>query len=97
MRVGDPACGAVRQRVARAYDKRVQVVAEVIIVILLVLFLRVALQAYTSPNLELGWQEIASLALLPVCIALLALALRLGELHPKPPRTRKDEQPSENK
>ena len=62
-----------------------QVVAEVIIVILLVLFLRVALQAYTTPNLQLGWERIAALALLPISIALLALALRMVELHPKPP------------
>ena len=62
-----------------------QVVAEVIIVILLVLFLRVALQAFTGPNVSLEWRQIVSLALLPISIALLALALRLVELHPKPP------------
>lgn len=61
-----------------------QVVAEVIVVVLFVLFLRVALQAYRSGNVPLSWQEIASLGLLPVSIVLLALALRLVELHPKP-------------
>ena len=61
-----------------------QVVAEVIIVILLVLFLRVALQTFTGPAPEMTWTELASLALLPISIALLALALRLVELHPKP-------------
>ena len=62
-----------------------QVVAEVIIVILFVLFLRLSLQAFTSPNASLEWQQIASLLILPVSIVLLALALRLVELHPKPP------------
>lgn len=63
-----------------------QVVAEVIIVILFVLFLRVALQSFRDPNVELTWLQIATFALLPVCTALLALALRLVELHPKPRR-----------
>ena len=69
-----------------------QVVAEVIIVILFVLFLRVALQVYTSPQLDLGWQEIGALALLPVSILFLALALRFVELHPKPPRRQHHEE-----
>ena len=63
-----------------------QVVAEVIIVVLFVLFLRQALQAFSTPGAILGWASIASLLILPVSIALLALALRLVELHPKPPR-----------
>ena len=62
-----------------------QVVAEVIIVILFVLFLRLSLQAFTSPNVSLSWEQIASLLILPVSIVLLALALRFVELHPKPP------------
>ena len=61
-----------------------QVVAEVIIVVLFVLFLRLSLQAFTSPSAEMGWQQIASLLILPISIFLLALALRLVELHPKP-------------
>lgn len=62
-----------------------QVVAEVIIVVLFVLFLRLSLQAFTSPEVSLGWEQIAALLVLPVSIVLLALALRLVELHPKPP------------
>jgi uncharacterized membrane protein YqhA len=63
-----------------------QVVAEVIIVVLFVLFLRVALEAYQGPDISLSWLKIAGLLLLPLCTALLALALRLVELHPKPTR-----------
>jgi uncharacterized membrane protein YqhA len=66
-----------------------QVVAEVIIVVLLVLFLRVALEAYQTPNASMSWLQIATLLLLPVCTMLLALALRLVELHPKPARQEK--------
>lgn len=60
-----------------------QVVAEVIIVIIFVLFLRVALQAFQKSNLILSWQQIGTLLVLPVCASLLALALKLVELHPK--------------
>ena len=67
-----------------------QVVAEVILVILLVLFLRVALEAYHIPQTEHGWEKLASLALLPVAIVLIALALRLVELHPKGGRRREE-------
>lgn len=63
-----------------------QVVAEVIIVVLFVLFLRVALEAYQAPNVSITWLQIATIMLLPICAALLALALKLVELHPKPPR-----------
>jgi uncharacterized membrane protein YqhA len=68
-----------------------QVVAEVIIVILFVLFLRVALQSFRDPNVALSWLQIATFALLPVCTALLALSLRLVELHPKPPRAKRSD------
>ncbi len=61
-----------------------QVVAEVIVVILLVLFLRVALQAFHAPRADLSLQQVMSMAILPVSIVLIALALRLVELHPKP-------------
>lgn len=61
-----------------------QVVAEVIIVVLLVLFLRVALEAFQVPRIEMSWQQMATFVLLPVCTALLALSLRLVQLHPKP-------------
>lgn len=60
-----------------------QVVAEVIIVVLLVLFLRVALEAFQVPRMEMSWQQIATFILLPLCTALLALSLRLVQLHPK--------------
>jgi uncharacterized membrane protein YqhA len=66
-----------------------QVVAEVIVVILLVLFLRLTLEAYTSAHSELTWMQIATLGLLPVSIAFVGLALRLVELHPKPGRSSK--------
>lgn len=61
-----------------------QVVAEVIVVILFVLFLRVALQVFQGPGVSLTWTQIGTLLLLPVAAALLALALRLVALHPKP-------------
>jgi uncharacterized membrane protein YqhA len=60
-----------------------QVVAEVIIIILFVLFLRVALQFFQPSDVTLSWRQIATLLLLPVCTMLLGLALRLVELHPK--------------
>lgn len=63
-----------------------QVVAEVIIVILFVLFLKSALQGFQEPGNTMTWQQIATMLVLPVCAALLGLALRLVELHPKPPR-----------
>ena len=64
-----------------------QVVAEVIIVILFVLFLRVALQVFQETELSLSWRQIGTLLLLPVCTALLSVALRLVELHPKKRRS----------
>ncbi len=60
-----------------------QTVAEVIIVILFVLFLRIALEAFHSDAPELSLANIGRVLLLPVCILLLAMALRLAELHPK--------------
>lgn len=61
-----------------------QVVAEVIIVILFVLFLRVALQAFQDPHASMTWEQMMTFLLLPACTMLLALALRLVRLHPKP-------------
>lgn len=63
-----------------------QVVAEVIIVILFVLFLRNALEAFQGPRTTMEWREIATFLVLPVSAALLSLGLRLVELHPKPAR-----------
>jgi uncharacterized membrane protein YqhA len=65
-----------------------QVVAEVIIVVLFVLFLRVALQTYQAVDAPMSWLQLAIILLLPVCTALLALSLRFVELHPKPVRER---------
>lgn len=59
-----------------------QTLAEVIIVVLFVLFLRVALQTFQEE--AISWQGVGRFLLLPVSIALLAAALRLVELHPKP-------------
>jgi uncharacterized membrane protein YqhA len=64
-----------------------QVVAELIVVILFVLFLRQALQAFSGPDVAMTWNEIGTLAILPVSTVLLGLALKLVELHPKSGRT----------
>jgi uncharacterized membrane protein YqhA len=68
-----------------------QVVAEVIVVVLFVLFLRVVLQSFREPNVSMSWLQIATFALLPVSTALLALSLRLVELHPKPAKPQASE------
>lgn len=68
-----------------------QVVAEVIIVVLFVLFLRVALQAFHSPTAAFEWNQLASLLVLPVSVLLLASALRLVQLHPKSRSEREDD------
>lgn len=61
-----------------------QTLAEVIIVVLFVLFLRVALQTFQGPGLEMSAVGIARFLALPAAILLLAGALRLAALHPKP-------------
>lgn len=60
-----------------------QVVAEVIIVILLVLFLRLALQAFHREDATLEPTQIATLLVLPLSVLFLALALWFVQLHPK--------------
>jgi uncharacterized membrane protein YqhA len=60
-----------------------QTLAEVIIVILFVLFLRVALESYIAQGPDMAWPEILKLLALPVAIFLLSAALKLAELHPK--------------
>jgi len=60
-----------------------QTLAEVIIVILFVLFLRVALESYIAEGPDLSWPEVLKLLTLPVAIFLLSAALKLAELHPK--------------
>lgn len=61
-----------------------QVVAEVIIVVLFVLFLRVALEIYREPEALPSWRKLGFVLLLPASTLMLALALKLVELHPKP-------------
>ncbi|MEX2641997.1 MAG: YqhA family protein [Acetobacterales bacterium] len=63
-----------------------QVVAEVIIVVLFVQFLRLALGAFQGGSLPQEWSRLAALLVLPVATLLLSTALRLLELHPKPSR-----------
>ena len=60
-----------------------QTLAEVIIVILFVLFLRVALETFHRKELDLTLVAMAEFLLLPFAIVLLATALRLAELNPK--------------
>ena len=62
-----------------------QTLAEVIIVILFVLFLRVALESYIAEGPDMSWPEVLKLLTLPVAIFLLSAALKLAELHPKKP------------
>lgn len=60
-----------------------QTLAEVIIVILFVLYLRVALETFHADGLELSIEMAAKLLVLPIAIALLAGSLKLAELNPK--------------
>ncbi len=60
-----------------------QTLAEVILVILFVLFLRMALETFHSEGPNLSLQGAVQLLVLPVSILLLAGALRLAQLHPK--------------
>ncbi len=60
-----------------------QVVAEVIVVIIFVLFLRLALQVFHDDKIILSWQQMGTLLVLPICIGLLSISLRMVELHPK--------------
>lgn len=60
-----------------------QTLAEVIIVVLFVLFLRVALETFVASDPDLSWLDAAKFLLLPLAILLLAWALKLAELHPK--------------
>ncbi len=60
-----------------------QTLAEVIVIVLFVLFLRVALETFVAQGPDISWQGISKLLTLPVAIVLLAAALKLAELHPK--------------
>lgn len=70
-----------------------QTLAEVILVVLFVLFVRVALQTFHASSGNMSLLEIVEFLLLPVSILLLAGSLRLVELHPKPLRPRPDDDP----
>ncbi|ANW05502.1 hypothetical protein LMTR13_12330 [Bradyrhizobium icense] len=67
-----------------------QVVTEVIVVVLFVLFLRVALETFVQNKAATSWLHLGTIALLPVSILLLSLSLRMVELHPKPGRSEPD-------
>lgn len=60
-----------------------QTLAEVIIVVLFVLFLRVALETFSAQSPDLTWREAVKILLLPLSILMLSAALKLAELHPK--------------
>src|SRR5690606_19576878 len=60
-----------------------QTLAEVIIVVLFVLFLRVALQTFHAGGAAMTWTGMGRFLMLPVAIVLLAAGLRLVQLHPK--------------
>lgn len=61
-----------------------QTLAEVIIIVLFVLFLRAALQTFASGLPSFDWQGALGFLSLPIAIALLAAGLKMAELHPKP-------------
>lgn len=63
-----------------------QTLAEVIIVVLFVLFLRSALQTFQTSADGVSLQGAMRFLMLPGAILLLAAALRIVELHPKPRR-----------
>ncbi|HXI85815.1 MAG TPA: YqhA family protein [Parvularculaceae bacterium] len=60
-----------------------QTLAEVIIVVLFVLFLRVALEAFHEGEGAMTIAALGRFLVLPVAILLLSAALRLARLHPK--------------
>lgn len=60
-----------------------QTLAEAILVVLFVLFLRIAVETFLAQGLNFSWKEMAGLLILPTAIFLLAAALKLAELHPK--------------
>lgn len=66
-----------------------QTTAEVIIVILFVLFLRYAFDAFQLQDQTFTLAEMGHFLALPVAIVLLAGALRLAELHPKSKNARR--------
>lgn len=61
-----------------------QTLAEVIIIVLFVLFLRAALETFAAGMPTFNWEGLLGFLALPVAIALLAAGLKMAELHPKP-------------
>ncbi len=61
-----------------------QILAEVIIIVLFVLFLRVALETFVAGPPGFGWKQALGFLVLPVAIVLLAAGLKMAQLHPKP-------------
>ena len=61
-----------------------QTLAEVIIIVLFVLFLRVALETFVTGAPSFNWRELLGFLVLPVAIVLLAAGLKMAQLHPKP-------------
>lgn len=70
-----------------------QTLAEVIIIVLFVLFLRVALQTFHAGGGDMSLADMGRFLMLPLAIAFLAGALRLVELHPKPKSPREIRRP----
>ena len=60
-----------------------QTLAQAIIVVLFVLFLRTAVETFLAQGLDFSHKQILSLLTLPVAIFLLSAALKLAELHNK--------------
>lgn len=61
-----------------------QTLAEVTVVVLFVLFLRVALETFAGGAPRLEWTGVLAFLALPVAIALLTAGLRLAQFDPKP-------------
>ena len=62
-----------------------QTLAEVIVIVLFVLFLRVALGTFVAGAPGFDWQEALAFLALPLAIALLTVGLRLVQFERKPP------------
>lgn len=61
-----------------------QTLAEVTVVVLFVLFLRVALETYSAGAARLEWDGVLAVLALPLAIALLTAGLRMAQFDPKP-------------
>ncbi|MEE8453999.1 MAG: YqhA family protein [Limibaculum sp.] len=66
-----------------------QILAEVIIIVLFVLFLRVALETFVAGSPGFDLKQALGFLVLPIAIVLLAAGLKMAQLYPKPaPRDR---------